>query len=115
MQNLKNLIQNHYANEYQDAKKKMHRNNIIGLAMLMVGIIILTLIITLSILIKNFNNLFYVTTILEIASWVFIWESIDCLFLQRPSLKFECIKIQKIYVADINIINSKKKQLLTTK
>lgn len=106
---LKETIQSHYANEYKDAKKKMRKNSIIGFTMLIYGIIVLTLIIILSIYIKDFNNISYVPTILEITSWVFIWESVDCLFLERPSLKEECRKIQKIYIADIRIINNKKK------
>ncbi len=42
-----------------------------------------------------------VTTIVEIAAWVFIWEAVDYFFLQRPLIKAKLLLIQKISEAKI--------------
>ena len=44
---------------------------------------------------RSFSN-FYFKMILEIAAWVFIWEGVDGLFLQRPKIRRKNIQMQKL-------------------
>ena len=44
---------------------------------------------------RSFSN-FYFEMILEIAAWVFIWEAVDGLFLQRPKIRRKNIQMQKL-------------------
>ena len=44
--------------------------------------------------------------ILEIVAWVFIWEAVDGLFLQRPKIRRKNIQMQKLYFAKIEVIKA---------
>ncbi|MFQ6724441.1 MAG: hypothetical protein ACLRFE_03830 [Clostridia bacterium] len=101
-QEIKTTLQNHFMEEYVEAKHELKRANIISIIMLLLGILSLTALI----LANKFFDYFYFTTILEISSWVFVWESIDIFFLQRSRIKRQSLLFKKLYSADINIINN---------
>ncbi|MDE7208469.1 MAG: hypothetical protein K2O31_01155, partial [Clostridia bacterium] len=63
------------------------------------------------ILINHFTDNIYITSIIEIAAWVFIWEAVDFFFLQRPVVKGKCILIQRIYTAEIEICKDEVKRV----
>lgn len=92
-----NAFKNNYRAEYVAARKTVTRNTLLSIIMTIFGIITLSLLFALHYL---FDNV-YVTTILEIAAWVFIWEAVDCFFLQRPTLKKQCLILQRAYSAKI--------------
>lgn len=92
-------LKSHYSEEYKDTKTEIKRVTKISVIMTILGIIALSLFILVS---KLWNN-FYATTIIEIASWVFIWEAVDYFFLERPKIKAKCFIIQQIYNAKIEI------------
>lgn len=102
-QEIKSTIQNHFKEECIEIKHELKRTNIFSIVMLILGILSLTTLL----LAHKFFDYYYFTTILEIASWVFIWESVDCFFLKRPKLKRHCIILQKLYSANINLIVNK--------
>lgn len=99
---VESAIKKYCQDEYLDAKKSVKQNTVISLVMTLFGILALTLLFTLHHL---FNNI-YITTIVEIAAWVFIWEAVDCFFLQRPKLKAHCLIIQKMYTTKVKIKNT---------
>lgn len=100
---IKATLQNHFQEEYIEAKHKLKRVNIFSFIMLLLGIVSLSVLI----LAHKFFNYFYFTTILEIASWVFVWESVDSFFLKRSHIKRECLLLHKLYSAKVNVIVNK--------
>lgn len=96
---LENTLKKHYSNEYRETKNKMKHISVIALIMTLLGVGVLAVLL----LLNHFFNNFYVTTVLEIAAWVFIWEAVDFFFLQRPTLKAKCLIIQKIYSSKIEL------------
>ena len=98
---IQTTLKNHFNEEYIEAKHELKRANIFSCIMLILGILSLSVLL----LAHKFFDYFYFTTILEIASWVFVWESVDMFFLQRPKHKRQCILMQKLKLAQIEIIN----------
>ena len=101
---IKSTIKNHFHDEYLESKSDLKRLNIFIIIMLMLGI--LTFSILIALYNRNFSN-FYFEMILEIASWVFIWESVDALFLQRPKIRKKNIRMYKLSVSEVEIIIKK--------
>ena len=92
-------IKSHCKSAYKENKKQVKRLVLISTIMTLLGIIALTALI----LINHFTDNIYITSIVEIAAWVFIWEAVDFFFLQRPVVKGKCILIQRVYMAEIEI------------
>ena len=92
-------IKSHCRSEYRESKKEIKRIFAISLIMTLLGIIALTALI----LINHFTENLYITSIVEIAAWVFIWEAVDIFFLQRPTVKAKCVLIQRIYLSETEI------------
>ena len=99
-QEIKTTLQNHFREEYIETKHELKRANIFSLIMLILGVISLSILV----LAHKFFDYFYFTTILEIASWVFVWEAVDIFFLQRSRLKRQCLLMKKLYSAQVEII-----------
>ncbi|MDE6605176.1 MAG: hypothetical protein K2K85_04050 [Clostridia bacterium] len=100
-------LKSHCKSEYAESKKQVKRLVLIATIMTMLGIIALTALI----LINHFTDNIYITSIIEIAAWVFIWEAVDFFFLQRPVVKGKCILIQRIYTAEIEICKDEVKRV----
>lgn len=98
-------VKSHYRSAYIEGKKEVSRVILISIIMTLLGIIALTALI----LINHFTDNLYITSIVEIAAWVFIWEAVDYFFLQRPVVKAKCILIQRIYTSKIEICTDEKK------
>lgn len=94
-------LKSHYRTEYIEAKKEAKRIVCISLIMTILGVLALTALL----LINYFTDNLYITSIVEIAAWVFIWEAVDYFFLQRPVVKAKSICIQRIFTAQIVICN----------
>ncbi|MBD5636393.1 MAG: hypothetical protein HDP28_01035 [Clostridia bacterium] len=92
-------LKSHCLSEYKESKKEVKRIVLISTIMTVLGILALTALI----LINHFTDNLYITSIVEIAAWVFIWEAVDYFFLQRPLVKGKCILIQRIYMAQIEV------------
>ena len=94
-------VKNHFRAAYKSTKKEIGRISVISLIMTLLGIVALTALI----LINHFTDNLYITSIVEIAAWVFIWEAVDYFFLQRPVVKAKCVLIQRIYTATVEVCN----------
>lgn len=95
-------IKSHFGREYVSAKEEMRRTTVFSFVMLIIGIISLTLQLTLH---AAFNNE-YINIITEIATWVFVWEAVDSYFLQRMSVKQKCRRIQQLFKSKIQVIKT---------
>jgi len=106
---IETTLKNHFNEECLETKDELKKSNMFIIIMLAFGV--LTFAILLALYNRNFNN-FYFEMILEIAAWVFIWESVDSLFLQRPKIRRKYIQMQKLCSAEVKIINPIKKEKL---
>ena len=57
----------------------------------------------------NYFYNIYLEIIMEIATWVFIWEAVDAFFLRRLQLKRKRNILLKLYMAKIDVVNLKPK------
>ena len=98
-------LKGHCKSAYIESKKEIKRIVFVSTIMTILGILALTALI----LINHFTENIYITSIVEIAAWVFIWEAVDFFFLQRPVVKGKCLLIQRIYMAEIDICKDEDK------
>ena len=77
----------------------MKRVTTISAIMALFGLLTLAVLV----LLNYFWDNFYVSTIIEIAAWVFVWEAVDYFFLQRPQIRARLLLIQRIYCAKTEI------------
>lgn len=102
-QEVVDAIKNNYKKEYIETKSELKRNAIFSLIMLMLGIVFMSFLLLMHVYFYNV----YLEIIVEIATWVFIWESVDSFFLQRAALKRKRITLLKLYAAEMEIIKLK--------
>lgn len=100
---IQDAIKNHFERELISAKAELRKNNHFSIVMLILGILSIGILV----LSYNFFPNFYFDMIIEIASWVFVWEAVDATFLKRPSLRKHCIILQKLCKSKIEIQNQK--------
>lgn len=93
----KRAIENYYLTEVAETKSQLKRNMWLSVIMLIIGALIFSLAIALEY--GGFQLLWL--DILDVAAWVFVWESVDLFVLQRPALKSELLKYYKIISAEI--------------
>lgn len=97
-------IENYYVNKFADKDNKLKHNAFVTLIMLVLGVIGFTLLYILT----RIDAHWLVLDIVEVASWVFLWEMVDVFFLQNGYLKVA----QKRY---LKVIFSEKKFKKLTK
>ena len=97
-------IRNYYVNEFADLDRKLRNNTIMSIIMLCAGLIGFTILWLLSMV----NTPFILYTLVEVASWVFIWELVDLLCLQRYFIKYKLYKKANIIYAKISFNKNEK-------
>ena len=95
---IEDLFRLHFALLIIDKNKKIRRNYLVAIILLIVG----ALIYIGYGLLEYFNMNFLFQGIFEIFAWVFIWESCDFFFLTNMETKIERLNLIKIYNAKIN-------------
>lgn len=100
----RNAIRNYYINEFAEIDRKLKSNLIMSLIMLCAGLLGFTA----HWLLGMINTPFIVSTFIEVASWVFIWEFVDLLCLQRYFIKYKLIKKINIIYAKISFNKNEK-------
>ena len=100
---IQTTISNHFRSECKQAKDELKVSNIAVIVLMILGVIGLACLLWVN---RFFDNFFF-QMILEIASWVFIWEAVNVLFLQRPKLRRKFILMQKLSNAKVNVIVEK--------
>ena len=92
-------LKNYYRAEYLDAKSELKNKTRFSLVCLFLGVITL---LVLSLFNTILNN-FYLTTVIDILAWVFVWEAFDVFFFQRSITIRKLKQIQRLYTAKIEI------------
>ena len=99
---IEKLFKSHYAINIVKSNEEIKRHNIVSIILLFFGIIVYGA----YGLLEYFKMDFIFQGVIEIASWVFIWEAVDMFFLSNFGSKLERIKNIKIFNAKINRIES---------
>ena len=92
-------IHRHFHDEYDSAKRKLQYNIYLGIAMLLLGLISLSV----YFLIDRFLHNFFLIKIIEIFTWVFIWGAVEVLIIDRHDLKHDCLLMRRLAYADVVI------------
>lgn len=93
-------FQSKYQQECLEVKQERKRNAWFCVIMFIMGILTLTFLL----LSYTFFQNQYLDTLLEIMTWVFIWEAADGFFLTRMGLKGKYRTLLKLYNAKIKVI-----------
>lgn len=101
----KEIFKRAYLNYFEEQKTshkiKKKRYNWLSLSLLLVGVLILFIMGMLHFFSENTNQIIY--TILEIASWVFIWEAVDVFFFRKIENNIQFALDIVLSTAEINI------------
>ena len=97
---VKSALKSHFKRDYLEAKVDLKKSNIFSLVSIIFGLLSMVLLWGL----YKFTDNYFLNTLFEIITWVFVWEAVDSFFLKRPALKRSCKRIQKLYSADVEII-----------
>jgi hypothetical protein len=76
---IKKAVIRHYSLEYEDERYALHKSRRFGFFCMLTGFMFMMLYIGLSLLLinENYSDFRFVTEVINIFSWVFIWESVD--------------------------------------
>lgn len=74
---IKKVVTRHYSLEYEDVRYELHKSQRFGLVTGLIGLVLLSLYIVLSIVIPNENTFKPFIEIVQILAWVSIWECVD--------------------------------------
>lgn len=92
---IKNLIKVHYAVAYKQAKQEIRKTKIVAWILLFIG----ALLFLLYGLLDWYNVNFVFEGIIEIFSWVFIWESCNLFVFTNTENKMDMIKSLRLFDA----------------
>lgn len=98
-------IKNNYKKDYIEIRNDIRHNTVFSIIMLGVGLLFFALLLFM----HNYFYNIYLEIIMEIATWVFIWEAVDAFFLRRLQLKRKRNILLKLYMAKIDVVNLKPK------
>ncbi|MBP3431794.1 MAG: hypothetical protein J6K39_02955 [Clostridia bacterium] len=93
-------IRNNFRKEYQTLRGERKRNLTFSLIMVLLGIAFMGLLVLLHTFIRNE----IVDIIMEIATWVFLWEAVESFFLGRSALRHKQTVCLRIYTATIEVV-----------
>lgn len=74
---IKKVVTRHYSLEYEDVRYELHKSQRFGLVTGLIGLVLLSLYIVLSIVIPSENTFKPFIEIVQILAWVSIWECVD--------------------------------------
>ena len=93
-------IKNKFKGEFAFAERQLKKTALFSLVVLVIGILFLGLFVLEEIFFKNI----VLSILLEIASWVFVWEAVDAFFLQRMALREKRRNMARIYDAEMELV-----------
>ena len=91
-------LKEYYKRHYEENRRDLRRNAWISLIMAIIGIIALTVVITLAV----FEKLPVFSEAIDIFAWVFLWEAVDLFFLERAVLRAK--RNRYLRLIDANIV-----------
>ena len=95
-------IKNYYRGEVIDSDKRLHRNKLASFWMLIAGFVIIAAAVTLKLL--GIGEV--LVEAVDIAGWVFLWESVHLFFIERPLLKYEQLRACALFNAKVSYQNA---------
>lgn len=104
-------IKNNYKRELRALNRKLHRNAMFSLYMVIMFAISVAIYFPLVI----FDVHFLAQLLFEIVAWVFMWEAVDQWFLHRREIKHEMLKKYRFIRADISVMEYKSKKKASDK
>lgn len=107
-QEIKNAVKENYEREIHAINRKLHNNTMFSLSMLIIGFITFVVYVTL----LYFKAPEILSIIAEIATWVFLWETVDSFFLERRHLKYERLKKFRLMKSKITLSEFKLKDIV---
>ena len=97
---VKVAYKNKFKGDFEELEQELKRNMLFALTMLILGVLFMGFLI----LEMYFLNNYILSTILEIAVWVFIWEAVDSFFLERSSIRRKRYQMARLYYADLEVV-----------
>lgn len=96
-------IRNNYKKKYIGTKQELFRNAVFSGIILCVGLLCFALFFLMH---AYFYNV-YVEAVMEVATWVFTWESLVSFCIRRPEIRRRKIIYLKLFAAEIKIVKLK--------
>lgn len=97
---VKVAYKNKFKGDFEELEQELRRNMLFALTMLILGVLFMGFLI----LEMHFLNNYILSTILEIAAWVFIWEAVDSFFLERSVIKRKRYQMARLYYAELEVV-----------
>lgn len=97
---VKVAYKNKLKGDFEELEQELRRNMLFALTMLILGVLFMGFLI----LEMHFLNNYILSTILEIAAWVFIWEAVDSFFLERSVIKRKRYQMARLYYAELEVV-----------
>lgn len=97
---VKVAYKNKFKGDFEELEQELKRNMLFAFTMLILGVLFMGFLI----LEIYFLNNYILSTILEIAVWVFIWEAVDSFFLERSSIRRKRYQMARLYYADLEVV-----------
>lgn len=91
-------IKNYYRLRILDIHRRLRTNLITSISMMIVAVFIFVTYITLDLL----NSNYIILQFIDIAAWVFVWEAVDLICLERRRLKYEQLRDCSLYDAKVS-------------
>jgi len=100
----KRAVENYYVNEFAEIDRKLEHNLFMAILMLVLGVAGFALLYAMNI----WESPWILCTLMEIAAWVFVWETVDLLMIARLHLKMKQRKTLQIIFAEMTFLDAKK-------
>lgn len=95
---IRTAVKRHHAEEIIAKKKELFRRTISGLTWIVAGLILLAI----KFIFKLYNVL-SVSTLIDIISWMFLWDGIETLLTERKELKRSLVKSYRLMNAKVHV------------
>ena len=94
----KKAIENYYVNEFADKDRQLVHNLFMAITMLVLGVMCFALLYFMNI----WEAPWIICELVDVAAWVFVWETVDLLMIRRVILKWQQKKDLKIIFAKMS-------------
>ena len=97
-------IHHHFHNRYDAEKRKLRDNFRFAMVLFCLGIMALVL----RYFAVTYVNNFFLSEILNITSWVFIWGAVEVIVLERHNIHRRCIIARRLAFAEVKFVANTK-------
>lgn len=101
---VRRCIHRHFHDAYNDELHKKRHNTRSALALFGLGLLALILYFVAEVYVGNF----FLSEILDVATWVFMWGAIEVIVLERYSIRRSCTLLRRLAFAEVVISNGSK-------